>query len=108
MRSFIICTAVAMAAFAADARTDAQAKWCAVYQNGGTNCGFSTQQQCLEAASGFGSFCNESGEVGGSVGKSKRSRRELPVQEETEATENNYGPAFEVDIGGGYNRRRYK
>ena len=85
MRSFIICTAVVMAAFAADARTDAQAKWCAVYQNGGTNCGFSTQQQCLEAASGHGSFCNESGEVGGSTGKSKRSRRERPVQEETES-----------------------
>ena len=102
MRSFLVFTAVVMAAFATDARTDAQAKWCAVYQNGGTNCGFSSQQQCLAAASGQGSFCNESGEIGGSTGNSKRSRRERPVQEDTESDNS---PSVEIGIGGGYNRR---
>ena len=105
MRSIIICTAAVMAIFAADARTHAQAKWCAVYQNGGTNCGFSTQEQCLAAASGSGSFCNQSGEVGGSTGKSKRIRRERPVQEEEMETDD--APEVDIDIGIGGNRRRH-
>jgi hypothetical protein len=96
-----------MTIFAADARTDAQAKWCAVYQNGGTNCGFATQEQCLAAASGSGSFCNQSGEAGGSVKKSKRTRRKLPVDEETETDDSS---SVEIDLGGGggYNRRHHK
>jgi hypothetical protein len=106
MRSIIICTAAVMAIFAADARTHAQAKWCAVYQNGGTNCGFATQEQCLAAASGSGSFCNQSGEAGGSVKKSKRTRRALPMEEDE--TETDDFPSVEIDIGDGYNRRHPK
>ena len=35
--------------------------WCAIYSEGaiggGTNCGFITFEQCMETASGLGSFC---------------------------------------------------
>jgi len=35
--------------------------WCAYYSGGmgggGTNCGFTTFQQCVDAARGLGSFC---------------------------------------------------
>jgi len=35
--------------------------WCAIYSGGmgggGTNCGFTTFQQCMETARGLGSFC---------------------------------------------------
>jgi hypothetical protein len=39
----------------------AQASWCAVYQQGGENCGFSTQAQCAATVSGAGGFCRSSG-----------------------------------------------
>ena len=35
--------------------------WCAYYgskEGGGTNCGFTTFQQCLDTVSGIGGFCN--------------------------------------------------
>ena len=32
--------------------------WCAVYRNGGNNCGFHTHEQCMAAVSGIGGFCN--------------------------------------------------
>jgi len=33
--------------------------WCAIYsgRSGGTNCGFTTFQQCMDTARGLGSFC---------------------------------------------------
>jgi hypothetical protein len=39
----------------------AQASWCAVYQSGAENCGFSTQAQCAATVSGAGGFCRASG-----------------------------------------------
>ena len=39
----------------------AQASWCAVYQQGGENCGFYTQAQCAASVSGAGGFCRSSG-----------------------------------------------
>jgi hypothetical protein len=39
----------------------AQASWCAVYQSGAENCGFSTQAQCAASVSGAGGFCRSSG-----------------------------------------------
>ena len=39
----------------------AKADWCAIYRNGGTNCGFQTFQQCQASVSGIGGFCNNSG-----------------------------------------------
>jgi hypothetical protein len=38
----------------------AHAEWCAVYRNGGNNCGFATFQQCMAAVSGVGGLCNTS------------------------------------------------
>ncbi len=38
----------------------AHADWCAVYRNGGNNCGFQTFQQCMATVSGVGGFCNAS------------------------------------------------
>jgi hypothetical protein len=38
----------------------ARADWCAVYRNGGGNCGFATFQQCMATVSGIGGFCNGS------------------------------------------------
>ena len=32
-------------------------KWCAAYRNGGTNCGFTTIEQCRATVSGVGGFC---------------------------------------------------
>lgn len=32
-------------------------KWCAAYRNGGTNCGFTTIEQCRASVSGVGGFC---------------------------------------------------
>ena len=40
----------------------AVAAWCAVYQNGGRNCGFTSQRQCLANISGIGGTCYPSGE----------------------------------------------
>jgi hypothetical protein len=33
--------------------------WCAIYsgRSGGTNCGFTTFEQCMDTARGLGSFC---------------------------------------------------
>jgi Protein of unknown function (DUF3551) len=35
--------------------------WCAIYSEGaaggGTNCGFTTYEQCMDTARGLGSFC---------------------------------------------------
>jgi hypothetical protein len=39
-----------------------RAAWCAMYQNGGINCGFSTHAQCLAAISGIGGSCSPSPE----------------------------------------------
>jgi hypothetical protein len=44
-------------------RADAQNyPWCAYYSasgGGGTNCGFTTFQQCMATVSGIGGFCNQ-------------------------------------------------
>ena len=32
-------------------------KWCANYRNGGSNCGFTTIEQCQATVSGVGGFC---------------------------------------------------
>jgi len=38
---------------------NAAAKWCAVYYNGGTNCGFNTYKQCRLDISGVGGYCRK-------------------------------------------------
>ncbi len=59
MRSLILVAGVAMAALLADAPA-ANAAWCANYDNGGRNCGFSSQRQCLRTVSGVGGMCEYS------------------------------------------------
>jgi hypothetical protein len=63
-RSGIIILAMIATAMALTpvARAD-QYKWCAVYfgyrGDGGTNCGFVTYKQCMDAISGVGGYCTE-------------------------------------------------
>jgi tetratricopeptide (TPR) repeat protein len=78
MRTIALCSLILAAVFAIDARTGAQAAWCAQYFNGGTNCGFSNLQQCLETVRGIGGQCGPDGS-GGSVERSR------PLSERREA-----------------------
>ena len=46
---------------AATTRAEAQYPWCSYYTasgGGGTNCGFTTFQQCLDNVRGIGGFCD--------------------------------------------------
>jgi hypothetical protein len=65
---------IAAAVLALAARGDAEAAFCASYFNGGTNCGFSTFQQCLDSVRGVGGQC---GPAPGSAGEERR-RPERP------------------------------
>ena len=53
-----LSTAIFAAAFAAPATA---ARYCAIYTDGGTNCGFHSIQQCAAAVSGRGGFCSRGG-----------------------------------------------
>ena len=54
----------------------AKAEWCAEYNSGGRNCGFSTQAQCLAAVSGVGGFCSgTSDSQSASSSSAKRTRK---------------------------------
>lgn len=56
---YLVTATVLLMTLALDAGTGAYAaKWCARYKDGGTNCGFHTKQQCRDALSGNGGFCD--------------------------------------------------
>jgi hypothetical protein len=62
MRYVLFALSVVAATAALNTPTKAQNyPWCALYSGGmgggGTNCGFTTFQQCMETARGLGSFC---------------------------------------------------
>jgi uncharacterized protein DUF3551 len=63
MRILLFLLGVYIAAVAVGTRAEAQNyPWCAQYSGGdmgggGTNCGFTTFQQCLDTVSGIGGFC---------------------------------------------------
>lgn len=59
MRPLVICSVIAASTLLAGAPTAAQAAWCAMLRNGGTNCGFATIAQCQAAISGVGGVCNQ-------------------------------------------------
>lgn len=61
MRLLSLVMGVLLAAAAIGTRAQAQNyPWCASYSGlGGTNCGFTTQQQCMATISGAGGFCTE-------------------------------------------------
>lgn len=83
MRMIALCSLILAVVFALDARTDAQAAWCAQYFSGGTNCGFSTMGQCLETVRGVGGQCGPD-YSGGSVERSRppNDRREAKPKRE--------------------------
>jgi len=61
MRILLLLLGVYVAVVAGGTRAGAQNyPWCAIYSGragGGTNCGFTTFQQCMDTARGLGSFC---------------------------------------------------
>jgi hypothetical protein len=62
MRFFLFVLGACVGIFGAGTRAEAQNyPWCAIYSGGmgggGTNCGFTTFQQCMDTARGLGSFC---------------------------------------------------
>jgi hypothetical protein len=57
----IVLAASAATMMAPPAAQAATYKWCAYYWGrggGGTNCGFSTYQQCKDTVSGIGGYCD--------------------------------------------------
>jgi len=60
-RVFVLGLAVIAATAVAAKRAEAQTyPWCANFADGaGTNCGFSTLEQCMATARGSGGFCDQ-------------------------------------------------
>jgi len=60
MRLLLFTLGICVVVLTTGNRAEAQNyPWCAYYDGsfGGTNCGFSTFQQCLDTVSGIGGFC---------------------------------------------------
>lgn len=59
---FGLVSFVAAATIGAGADAQTNYPWCAQYSGGGTgggtNCGFTTYEQCVATVSGIGGFCN--------------------------------------------------
>jgi uncharacterized protein DUF3551 len=79
MKALIFATGLAVAAAALPSGAQAQNyPWCAYYGGrggGGTNCGFSTLEQCMAAVSGTGGFCNRNTQYVPPAGPRPRYRR---------------------------------
>ncbi len=61
MKALLFVTGILFAAGAVSTRAEAQNyPWCAYYsgRGGGTNCEFTTYEQCMATVSGIGGFCN--------------------------------------------------
>jgi hypothetical protein len=61
-RAALLLAAIALPAVPADAQQATYYPWCANYSGGsdgggGSNCGFSTIEQCRATVSGIGGFC---------------------------------------------------
>jgi len=56
----LLVAGILLAAVAVSTRAEAQNyPWCAYYGRGhGTNCGFTTFEQCMATVSGIGGFCD--------------------------------------------------
>ena len=61
MRLLLLMLGISVSIVSVGTRADAQNyPWCAYYggkEGGGTNCGFTTFQQCLDTVSGIGGSC---------------------------------------------------
>jgi hypothetical protein len=61
MKALLFVAGTLLAAGAISTPAEAQNyPWCAYYSGraGGTNCGFTTYEQCMATVSGIGGFCN--------------------------------------------------
>jgi hypothetical protein len=60
MKALLFVAGIFLGAAAVSTRAEAQNyPWCAYYARGdGTNCGFTTYEQCMATVSGIGGFCN--------------------------------------------------
>jgi hypothetical protein len=61
MKLLLFLLGLGVALLSSGTRAEAQNyPWCAIYggfDDGGTNCGFTTFQQCMDTARGMGSLC---------------------------------------------------
>jgi len=61
MKLLVFLLGICVALLAIGTRAEAQNyPWCAIYggfDDGGTNCGFTTFQQCMDTARGMGNLC---------------------------------------------------
>ena len=61
MRLLLLMLGISVCVVGIGTRAEAQNyPWCAIYggfDDGGTNCGFTTYQQCMDTARGMGSLC---------------------------------------------------
>jgi len=61
MRLLLLTLGLSVCVVGIGTRAEAQNyPWCAIYggfDDGGTNCGFTTYQQCMDTARGMGSLC---------------------------------------------------
>jgi len=58
MRLLLSTLAIVLALIGVGTNAEAQNyPWCALYKNGGRNCGFTTFQQCQASLSGGADFC---------------------------------------------------
>jgi hypothetical protein len=75
----ILLFTLAIFAVTAETGTRAQAQnypWCAQYSGpGGTNCGFTTFQQCMATIAGMGGFCNANTQYVSPAGPRARNQR---------------------------------
>jgi Protein of unknown function (DUF3551) len=76
----VLSIALGLAVVAAAFVTPAQAQnypWCAYYSSsfGGTNCGFTTYQQCMADVSGIGGFCQQNNTYVAPALGTRRARR---------------------------------
>ena len=68
MRYVLTLVVISVGALAQPANAQGQnSRWCAEYGrgHGGTNCGFSSYEQCRAAISGNGGFCYRNPQYGG-------------------------------------------
>jgi len=78
MRLLLLTLGISVCVVGVGTRAEAQNyPWCAIYggfDDGGTNCGFTTLQQCMETARGMGSLCQPNTQYVPPPGPRPRSR----------------------------------
>jgi hypothetical protein len=77
MRSLLIFSVIGVATMLATAVKAQNYPWCAIYKGGGTNCGFTTFQQCLSTV-GQAGICIQNSMYQSSGGQRPRYRRDNP------------------------------